>query len=103
MSKESERLTRQQRIDPKLEGSGWAVVPFAGVEPTSYSKAAVEEFETNNGPADYALCDEGRVMGVVGSEEVAPRPAGCPCPGGAIRQGHRPRSPLVRNLAQRLP
>ena len=71
MSKESERLTRQQRIDPKLEGSGWAVVPFAGVEPTSYSKAAVEETETNNGPADYALCDEGRVMGVVESKSCS--------------------------------
>ena len=73
MSTESERKTRQQRIDPKLKGSGWSVVPFAGVDPGSYSKAAVEEFETRNGPADYALCDEGQVMGVVEAKKLIAR------------------------------
>ena len=53
------------------------MVPFRP-EPSvsSYKRAAVEEFETANGPADYALCDEGQVIGVVEAKKVTLGPQG---------------------------
>ncbi len=53
--KDSEWLTRKQLIDPKLKAAGWRIVPFDPAKPlASYSRCAVEEFPTDNGPADYA-------------------------------------------------
>ena len=58
---ESERLTRKKRIDPQLESLGWRVVPFnEGCSLTNLNNCAIEEFPTENGPADYALCLDGR-------------------------------------------
>lgn len=67
---EKERQTRKQRIDPKLKQAGWSVLPFAGSGLEQYSRAAVEEFPTLNGPADYALCDGGSSLGVVEAKKV---------------------------------
>lgn len=77
MPLEAERTTRKRRIDPRLTRAGWSVVPFRP-EPSvsSYKRAAVEEFETANGPADYALCDEGQVRGVVEAKKVTLGPQG---------------------------
>lgn len=56
-TKHSEWLTRKRLIDPKLEAAGWRVVPFyPGQSLKNYERCAVEEFPTDNGPADYALC-----------------------------------------------
>ncbi len=68
---ESERVTRKQRIDPKLKASVWKVVPFDPDKPLSaYEGCAVEEFPTDNGPADYALCVGGRILGIVEAKKL---------------------------------
>jgi len=64
MSPEAEGTTRKQRIDPRLARAGWRVRRFRPeLSASDYAKAAVEEYETANGPADYALCDDGRWSG----------------------------------------
>jgi type I restriction enzyme R subunit len=78
MSTELERQTRKRRIDPRLKAAGWQVVPFVqGKSLEDYgAEVAVEEFETANGPADYALCDDGHVLGVVEAKKVTLGPQG---------------------------
>ncbi len=77
-TRESERLTRRQRIDPRVKRAGWSqIVPFQpGITPGSLSATAVEEYETANGPADYALCDGGRILGVAEAKKVSVGPQG---------------------------
>lgn len=58
MSSESERATRRRRIDPKLAAAGWSVVP-AGSPDSCAPGLVVAEYETANGPVDYALLDGG--------------------------------------------
>ncbi len=66
MSPEAERTTRKLRIDPLLTRAGWRVEAFRPeLSASDYAKTAVEEYETANGPADYALCDGGQARGVV--------------------------------------
>ena len=63
---ESERQTRKKRIDPLLRGLGWKIVPIDEARPLSeLSNCAIEEYPTENGPADYALCVNGEIIGVV--------------------------------------
>lgn len=74
---ESEATTRSERIDPLLEGAGWTVGPSdprARLE--SYRRAAAVEFATSNGPADYALIDDGRIQGVVEAKKLTVGPEG---------------------------
>jgi len=69
--KNSEWLTRKQLIDPKLKAAGWRVVPFdPGKSLAAYDGCAVEEFPTENGPADYALCVGGKVLGIVEAKKL---------------------------------
>lgn len=57
MDSESERRTRKDRIDPKLRSSGWRVTAFDPAHDLgSQHQCAIEEYETDNGPADYGLC-----------------------------------------------
>src|SRR5258708_32272582 len=71
MAHEGEALTRTSRLDPKVKASGWTIVP-----PTTLDKAkslrasAVRELPTLAGPADYALCDRGSVVGVIEAKKV---------------------------------
>ena len=68
---ESERVTRRQRVDPKLKASGWRVVTFDPAKPlTAYDGCAVGEYPTDNGPADYALCVGGRILGIVEAKKL---------------------------------
>src|SRR5215208_1583656 len=63
---ESESLARKGRIDPRLRGLGWEVVRFDPTRPpASCDSVAIEEYPTANGPADYALCVGGQVLGIV--------------------------------------
>jgi type I restriction enzyme, R subunit len=72
---ESEAQTRRQRIDPRLEKSGWRVVPFGrGVTPENADGRAIAEYPTENGPADYALCAGGAVLGVVEAKKLTVGP-----------------------------
>ena len=76
-SHESEWLTRKKRIDPKLKALGWEVVPFQeGADLASYARHAIEEFPTANGPADYALVVDGKLLGVVEAKKLSLGPQG---------------------------
>jgi type I restriction enzyme, R subunit len=76
MSSESERATRRSRIDPKLKAAGWDVVPAGSLQTTAGDRVAVEEFETAMGPADYALFDSGRCLGVAEAKKLTLGPQG---------------------------
>lgn len=78
MSPELERETRKRRIDPRLKAAGWRLTPFVPGQPfAAYGGgAAVEEFETSAGPADYALVDSGQVLGVVEAKKLTVGPGG---------------------------
>jgi type I restriction enzyme R subunit len=69
---ESERVTRKKRIDPLLKGLGWKILPFEEtLTLTGLSNCAIEEFPTDNGPADYALCVNGEIIGVVEAKRLS--------------------------------
>ncbi|MFA4877015.1 MAG: DEAD/DEAH box helicase family protein [Methanoregula sp.] len=71
MTEESERVTRKKRIDPLLKAAGWSVQMYqAGMDLSRLNKYALEEFPTENGPADYALCVDGRIIAVVEAKKV---------------------------------
>jgi type I restriction enzyme, R subunit len=71
MSEERERRTRRERIDPELTWAGWKIVDFDPRKPlTSYDKCAVKEYSTENGPADYALCASGQILGIIEAKKV---------------------------------
>jgi type I site-specific restriction endonuclease len=69
---ESEWQTRKTRIDAALAASGWEVTPYRDTVPVStFDRHAVEEYPTDNGPADYALVVGGRVLGIVEAKKVS--------------------------------
>lgn len=71
MNQESERQTRKKRIDPLLKAAGWSVAPYeTGMDLSLFNKFALEEFPTSNGPADYALCLDGKIVAVVEAKKV---------------------------------
>lgn len=72
--RESERATRRQRIDPKLTAAEWDVVPCDVPTLLNSAGLAAEEYETANGPADYALFDDGRCLGVVEAKKLTVGP-----------------------------
>ena len=57
---EPEWLTRKQRIDPALDALGWRLARGNGARPAACRS---EEEVTANGPADYALWLDDRVVG----------------------------------------
>ena len=73
----SEWKTRRALIDPRLNALGWNVAPkdatSAAVPPGT---TTLTEYPTEHGPADYALCTGGRVLGIVEAKRVAVSPAG---------------------------
>jgi len=76
-NQELEWLTRKKRIDNKLKSLNppWNVIPNSQV--TDYSiltNHAVEEFPTNNGPADYALFVGGKLLGIIEAKKVSVDP-----------------------------
>jgi type I restriction enzyme R subunit len=71
MSYESERTTRKTRIDPLLRNAGWTVEPYSvGRDLSRVDTCAFEEFPTDNGPADYALCVAGKILAVIEAKKV---------------------------------
>lgn len=71
ITKHSEWLTRKQLIDPKLEAAGWRVVSFDSSRPLAdFDRCAIEEFPTENGPADYALCVKGSILGIIEAKKL---------------------------------
>lgn len=54
-----------------LAAAGWRVVAFDGQKAlASLKRCAIEEYPTDNGPADYALCDGGRIVGIVEAKKL---------------------------------
>lgn len=66
----SEWLTRKRLIDGKLSSCGWRVVPFSSVPLAEMNHCAIEEYPTANGPADYALCLDGQIVGIVEAKKL---------------------------------
>jgi hypothetical protein len=63
VSDQSERQTRRELIDPALNRAGWEVKAFDQQKPLSaYDHCAITEYPTDNGPADYALCVDGKTI-----------------------------------------
>jgi len=68
---ESEKQTRRQRIDPRLRSQGWKVIPYSPtLSHALCDRVAVEEYPTENGPADYALFVNGRILGIVEAKKL---------------------------------
>jgi type I restriction enzyme R subunit len=67
---EAEWKTRKQRIDPRLDAGGW---PRRSAPPSA-KPFRTEEEETANGPADYALWLENKVVGIVEAKKLTVGP-----------------------------
>jgi len=78
IDKELERQTRAKRIDPRLRRAGWSSIvlytPNTDVAPLNAT--AIAEYPTDEGPADYALCEGGRILGVAEAKKVTIGPGG---------------------------
>ncbi len=69
---EQEWLTRKKRVDVRLKALGWELARFSQSRPLSaYAHHAIEEYETANGPADYALCVNGRILGIIEAKKLS--------------------------------
>jgi len=68
----SEFLTRRAIVDPKLVTAGWKVCAYDPSKPlATYHACALVEYPTDNGPADYALCSNGRIVGIVEAKKLS--------------------------------
>src|SRR4051812_25753138 len=76
MSREAERVTRNQRIDPRLTAAEWTVATYAQVQRQRQGSLAVEEYETTLGPADYVLTHHAALLGVVEAKKLTLGPQG---------------------------
>ena len=71
MTYESEKITRKIRIDQQLKAAGWLIVPYSeGMDLSVLANHAIEELQTANGPADYALVVKGKLLGVVEAKKL---------------------------------
>ncbi len=68
---ESEARTRRLRIDPLLKTQGWTITPFdPATPPAKWTAHALTEYDTANGPADYALFVAGQPLGIVEAKKI---------------------------------
>jgi len=73
MPDEREWQTRRDRINKKLKSllPAWNIVKYKdGMDVSSLICHAVEEYPTANGPADYALFIQGRLLGLIEAKKV---------------------------------
>ena len=71
---EPEWQTRKQRIDAKLRALQpvWKIMRHReGLETSTLDCVAVEEFPTANGPADYVLFVNGKLLGIIEAKKVS--------------------------------
>jgi type I restriction enzyme, R subunit len=67
----SEFVTRKQIVDRRLKDGGWSIRKFEAATPLAkYDRCAIEEYPTESGPADYALCVGGRILGIVEAKKL---------------------------------
>lgn len=63
---ESEKITRKKRIDIQIGKLGWRIMPYeTGLNTSTLSRHAIAEYPTSNGPADYALFVNGKLLGII--------------------------------------
>ena len=77
MPTEAEWRTRKTRIDTKLGTTRppWTIVPYRdGMDESALTHHAVTEYPTSNGPADYALFVNGRLLGIIEAKKVGVGP-----------------------------
>jgi type I restriction enzyme R subunit len=77
MLNEAEWLTRKNRIDTRLctLTPPWKIIRYHdGRNLSSLHCVAVEEFPTENGPADYALFVNGVLLGIIEAKKVTVNP-----------------------------
>jgi Type I site-specific restriction-modification system, R (restriction) subunit and related helicases len=77
MLTESEWQTRKLRIDKKLKGLSqrWQIVRYhEGLNTAELTCHAVEEYPTDNGPADYTLFVKGKLLGIIEAKKVTVDP-----------------------------
>ncbi len=77
MIDELEWQTRKERIDKKLRSvnPAWTIVKYrAGLNTSTLLHHAVEEYPTENGPADYALFANRNLLGIIEAKKVAVAP-----------------------------
>jgi type I restriction enzyme R subunit len=65
-----EQTTRKTLIDKALEAAGWSPI-VRYLHGASYDTAAVEEYETTEGPADYILFHRGDALGAVEAKKLS--------------------------------
>lgn len=76
MPYESEKTTRKKRIDKQLKAIGWFIIPYVeGMDLSGLTNHAIEEYQTINGPADYALVVNGKLLGVIEAKRLEVGPA----------------------------
>ena len=67
----SEFVTRKEIVDRRLRTAGWKIVRFDADKALGrYERCAIEEYPTENGPADYALCVGGKILGIVEAKKL---------------------------------
>lgn len=71
MTYETEKITRKKRIDQQLKSAGWQIIQYSeGMNLSKLTNHAIEELQTNNGPADYALVVNGNLFGLVEAKKL---------------------------------
>ncbi len=74
MAEELEWKTRRERINTKLTSAPqpWQIVKYHdGLDTSRLDHTAVEEYPTDNGPADYALFVKGGLLGIIEAKKVS--------------------------------
>lgn len=62
----NEAQTRKRKIDISLSSLSWNIIPYKmGLDTSTLFAHAVEEYPTANGPADYALFVQGKLLGII--------------------------------------
>lgn len=77
MTEELEWKTRRDRINAKLKAlsPAWTIIKYqAGLDTSALKCHAVEEFPTANGPADYGLFVDGKLLGIIEAKKVGVSP-----------------------------
>ena|SRR5215469_2426422 len=68
----SEFVTRKEIVDRRLKAAGWKIIKFdpaRGLD--NCDRCAIEQYPTEAGPADYALCVRGEILGVVEAKKLS--------------------------------
>jgi type I restriction enzyme R subunit len=64
-------MTRESLIDTALRAAGGGLRSSSRKSLDAWNACAVEEYQTPNGPADYALIAGGRILGIVEAKKLS--------------------------------